>query len=102
MERYYIRLHWWRECHFRPSRTQNLTIGENPSAYLERQRARLGDQWTNIAILSCCPVGDDAAVSPDPDLGVKTVHQPLTTKQLVFTWLCIIFGLAVLAMSCFW
>ena len=70
--KYFIRLRWWRDCHFYPQRWQNLTIAENPQDYLKRQRARLGDEWTGIEIVSCCPVADDAEVSADPDLGPRS------------------------------
>ena len=70
--KYFIRLRWWRDCHFYPQRWQNLTIAENPQDYVRRQRARLGDEWTGIEIVSCCQVADDAEVSADPDLGYRS------------------------------
>lgn len=77
--KYFIKLHWWRQCHARPGYSSNLTIAENPTEYLERQRKRLGDEWTHIQIDNCCQVSDDAVVSSDPDLGYKS--PPLTPEQ---------------------
>ena len=70
--KYYIKLHWWRQCHARPGRSACLTIEGDPAAYLRRQEARLGDDWTDMQIDFACPVGDDAVVSPDPDLGHRS------------------------------
>jgi len=78
--KYYIKLHWWRQCHARPGCSQNLMIAEEPATYLKRQEARLGDEWTDIQIDFACPVGDDAVVSPDPDLGYKA--SPPTPEQI--------------------
>jgi len=70
--KYFIRLYWYRHCHAWPSAYANLTIAENPQDYLNRQRKRLGDEWTHIEILSCCRVADDAVVSPEPNLGHRS------------------------------
>lgn len=79
--KYFIRLRWWRDCHFYPQRWQNLTIAENPAEYLTRQRARLGDEWTGIDIVSCCQVDDDAVVSADPDLGPRSKRYSEMTPE---------------------
>lgn len=79
--KYFIKLHWWRECAFHPWVSQNLTIEGDPGLYLERQRARLGDEWTGIRIDFAVPVDDDAVVSPEPDLGPRRVAEPITLSQ---------------------
>lgn len=94
--KYYIKLHWWRQCHARPGCSQNLTIEGDPAVYLERQRQRLGDEWTYIQIDFCSPVGDDAVVDADPDLGYKA--PPPTPEQIrrnaIFAC-CLLGGMAV-------
>jgi len=77
--KYFIKLRWWRDCHFRVDHHQNLVIAENPATYLERQRARLGGEFTSIVMDFACPVGDDVEVSSDPYLGYR--RPPLTPAQ---------------------